>query len=156
MPSISAYSASKGALERWAESLAEEVAPFGLGVTVLSSGTFKTDILTEQTHEYGDPDGPYAVHRAGIHRTGGFMVRLAGSPERFAKRLAGFLDERAPFARHAVGFDARMLLIGSRLLPHRFLHHVIRLVMGLPRRGALGGRPLRSTNSPPEEKEQHG
>src|SRR5262245_25048903 len=35
MPSISAYSAAKGALERWAEALAEEVAPFGLGVTIL-------------------------------------------------------------------------------------------------------------------------
>ena len=33
MPSISAYSASKAALERWAESLANEIAPFGLGVT---------------------------------------------------------------------------------------------------------------------------
>ena len=49
MPSISAYSASKGALERWAEALAAEIAPFGLGVTILVSGTFKTDILTEQT-----------------------------------------------------------------------------------------------------------
>jgi len=49
MPSISAYSAAKGALERWAEALAEEIAPFGLGVTILVSGTFKTDILTEQT-----------------------------------------------------------------------------------------------------------
>ena len=54
MPSISAYSASKGALERWAEALAEEIAPFGLGVTILVSGTFKTDILTEQTPQYGD------------------------------------------------------------------------------------------------------
>src|SRR5262249_59113485 len=54
MPSISAYSASKAALERWAEALAEEVAPFGLGVTILVSGTFKSDILTEQTHDYGN------------------------------------------------------------------------------------------------------
>lgn len=38
MPEIAAYSAAKGALERWAESLAAEVAPFGLGVTVLVAG----------------------------------------------------------------------------------------------------------------------
>jgi NAD(P)-dependent dehydrogenase (short-subunit alcohol dehydrogenase family) len=158
MPSISAYSASKGALERWAEALAEEVAPFGLGVTILASGTFKTDILTEQTPEYGDHDGPYAAHRAGIHRTGGFMVRLAGQPERFARTLARVLDERTPFARHAVGFDARMLLFGSRLLPSRLLHHVVRLAMGLPRHGSLKARPLPFAidNSPSEESEHHG
>ena len=45
MPGISAYSAAKGALERWAESLSQEISPFGLGVTVLVAGTFKTDIL---------------------------------------------------------------------------------------------------------------
>ena len=53
MPSISAYSAAKGALERWAEALAYEVAPFGLGVTILVVGMFKTDILTEQTPHMG-------------------------------------------------------------------------------------------------------
>ena len=69
MPSVSAYSASKGALERWAESLAAEIAPFGLGVTILVSGTFKTDILTEQTPHYGDLNGPYAsIMRASIAR----------------------------------------------------------------------------------------
>ena len=137
IPSISAYSASKGALERWAEALAAEVAPFGLGVTILVAGTFKTDILTEQTPHYGNLTGPYATHYAGIERTGGFMVRLAGPPERFASALAGVLDERVPFARHAVGFDARLLLFGSRLLPSRLLHHLLRLAMNLPRRGAL-------------------
>jgi len=102
MPSISAYSASKGALERWAEALAEEIAPFGMGVTILVSGTFNTDILTEQTIEYTDHNGPYAAHSAGIRRTGGIAVRLAARPQRFAKALARFIDERAPFARHAV------------------------------------------------------
>jgi NAD(P)-dependent dehydrogenase (short-subunit alcohol dehydrogenase family) len=162
IPSISAYSASKGALERWAEALAEEVAPFGLGVTILVSGTFKTDILTEQTPHYGELNGPYAAHYAGIERTGGFMVRLASPPERFAAALARVLDEQAPFARHTVGFDARMLLFGSRLLPGRLLHHLVRLAMHLPRHGALPGRlrdrPLRlaTDNSPSEESKQRG
>ena len=107
MPAISAYSASKGALERWAESLAEEIAPFGLGVTILVSGTFKTDILTEQTPDYGDYAGPYAAHYAGIAQARlRRRARLANPPERFARALAKALDERAPFARHAVGIDA--------------------------------------------------
>jgi len=138
MPSISAYSAAKGALERWAEALAEEIAPFGLGVTILVSGMFKTDILTEQTPHYGDLSGPYATHYAGIDRTGRSMVhRLANPPEGFAPELARALDERAPFARRTVGIDARMLLVGSRLLPGRFLHHAVRWAMRLPRHGAL-------------------
>ena len=137
MPSISAYSAAKGALERWAEALAEEVAPFGLGVTILVAGMFATDILTEQTPHHGDPSGPYARHYAGIDRTGRWMIRFANPPARFARRLARALDERAPFARHAVGLDARLLLIASRLLPGWLLHHVVGRAMGLPRHGAL-------------------
>jgi NAD(P)-dependent dehydrogenase (short-subunit alcohol dehydrogenase family) len=143
MPSVSAYSASKGALERWAESLAAEIAPFGLGVTILVSGTFKTDILTEKTPHYGDLNGPYAQHYATIDRKGRAAVdRLANPPGRFASALAKALDERAPFARHAVGLDARMLMFGSRLMPGRLLHHLISRAMGLPRHGRLrGDRP---------------
>jgi NAD(P)-dependent dehydrogenase (short-subunit alcohol dehydrogenase family) len=138
MPAIAAYSAAKGALERWAEALAEEIAPFGLGVTILVAGMFQTDILTEQTPHHGNMNGPYATHYAGIEHTGRAMMRLlASSPERFAPQLARVLDERAPFARHAVGLDASLLLFGSRLLPGRLLHHLIRRAMGLPRYGAL-------------------
>ena len=42
MPATAAYSSAKGALERWGESLAAEVAPFGIGVTVLITGTYDT------------------------------------------------------------------------------------------------------------------
>src|SRR5262249_55008409 len=143
MPSVSAYSAAKGALERWAEALAYEVAPFGLGVTILVAGMFKTDILTDHTPHYGDLGGAYAAHYAEIDRRGRSIVRLASSPERFAAALARALDERTPFARHAVGLDARMLLFASRVLPARILRSVIRLALGLPRRGALRRAPGR-------------
>jgi NAD(P)-dependent dehydrogenase (short-subunit alcohol dehydrogenase family) len=138
MPAVGAYSASKGALERFAEALAEEIAPFGLGVTVLVSGTFATDILTEKTPHHGDLNGPYAAHYTGIERRGRALVRLlARPPERFARSLANALDERAPFAQHTVGLDARLLWLGSRLVPGRLLHHLIRLAMDLPRHGGL-------------------
>jgi len=137
MPSIAAYSAAKGALERWAEALANEVAPFGLAVTIVVTGTFATDIITEKTPDYRDFNGPYGSQYVEIDRRGRNAMRFASPPERFARGLARILDERAPFARHAVGLDARLMLFGSRLLPGRLLHHLIRLAMGLPRHGAL-------------------
>jgi NAD(P)-dependent dehydrogenase (short-subunit alcohol dehydrogenase family) len=136
MPQVSIYSASKAALERWAESMANEIAPFGLGVTILVAGTFRTDILTEHTRHYGDMNGPYARDYAQVDRRGRAMVGLlANPPERFAAALARALDERRPFVRRAVGLDARLLMLGSRFLPGWLLHHLIRLAMGLPRHG---------------------
>jgi len=139
MPAISVYSASKGALERWAESMAGEIAPFGLGVTIIVTGTFDTDIITEQTADYRNHAGPYAPLYEGIDRLEGVVQRVASPPERFAAVLARALDDPAPFARRAAGFDARMLLLLSRVLPERVLHHVVRIAMRLPRSGALRG-----------------
>jgi hypothetical protein len=75
------------------------------------------------------------------------MIPLARPPERFARALARAADERAPFARHAVGFDATLLLLGVRFLPARLLHHLIRLAMGLPRRGSLRARSPAASES---------
>ena len=94
MPGISTYSASKGALERWAESMSQEIAPFGLGVTILVTGTFKTEILTEQTPDYGDHNGPYAKVYEGIHTTGReFVDKNAAPPEKFALALSAAIDD---------------------------------------------------------------
>ena len=46
-PGTAPYSAAKGAMERWGESMACEIAPFGLGVTVLVAGTYDTEIITD-------------------------------------------------------------------------------------------------------------
>ncbi len=157
MPGIGAYSASKGALERWAESLSYEVAPFGLGVTVLVAGTFKTDIL-ELTRTYADAEGPYAVHHEGLERSGRRFVRFARSPSRFAPAVARALDETRPFARHGVGVDARLLLLGNRLLPTRLLQRIINKAVGFPRPDALRGDPRRQATSTmhSEEREAQG
>src|ERR1700741_3095173 len=46
-PVTAPYAAAKGPLERWGESMACEIAPFGLGVTVLVPGVYDTEIITD-------------------------------------------------------------------------------------------------------------
>ncbi|OHV04471.1 SDR family NAD(P)-dependent oxidoreductase [Mycobacterium talmoniae] len=139
MPATAAYSAAKGALERWGESLACEISPFGLGVTVLVTGTYDTEIITDAgTTDCRDFAGPYARHHATMDKRGRFAMKVAArSPQRFAAGLAKALESRAPFVRRSVGPDARMLLIANRILPAAGLHQITRVMMGLPRFGAL-------------------
>ena len=133
MPGISAYSASKGALERWAEALSMEISPFGLGVTVLVAGTFKTDIL-ELTTTWKDETGPYAPLHSALEAVGDKIIPLARPPDRFAPAVERALSESTPFSRHAVGIDAALMLYGSRLLPARTFQALTTRVLRLPRR----------------------
>lgn len=137
MPIISAYSASKGALERWAEALSQEVAPFGLGVTILVTGSFNTDILTEQTPDYGNHHGPYGSMYEGIHAAGKAAVAKALPPSRFALALAEASEDTAPIVRRTVGSDAAALSFISRVLPRGLVHHIIRMAMKIPPQGAI-------------------
>jgi NAD(P)-dependent dehydrogenase (short-subunit alcohol dehydrogenase family) len=144
MPSISAYSASKAALERWAEALALEVAPFGIGVTVLVTGTFKTDVLDRaHTTSHADPSGPYAHLHAAQARLERRIADLALPPERFAAALARAVEEEAAFARHAVGPDARAMVAGRWLTSARLFSRLVSTVLRIPRPGALRDDPVR-------------
>ncbi|HET6954391.1 MAG TPA: SDR family oxidoreductase [Acidimicrobiales bacterium] len=136
MATAAAYAGVKSAIDRWAEALAGEIAPFGLGVTLLVPGAFTTDIL-EETVAHTDPDGPYGGLSADLEVRGRRMLRFAAPPERFAPAVERALHERAPFTRHAVGRDAHLMLQGSRLMPARAMHRLLAVAMGLPRPGSL-------------------
>jgi NAD(P)-dependent dehydrogenase (short-subunit alcohol dehydrogenase family) len=155
-PGASPYSAAKSAAERWSEALASEVSPFGLGVTVLVTGTFDTEIITDAIPDYRDFNGPYARQNRAIDRRGRSATRFAAPPQRFARALARALEGTAPFARVPVGTDARMMLLASRLLPARAMHQVTRLSMGLPRHGTVPPPPASPTAPSVEESTPHG
>lgn len=150
MPAIGAYSASKAALERWAESLSYEIAPFGLGVSVLVAGTFATDILTKTT-TWEDATGPYARLHLALRRTGDRMTRIAGDPSAFAPAVERALRDTSPFRRRAVGLDAQLLLRASRILPERVLRRAIRAALGIPKPGSHGVRTFGPTKTPSYE-----
>ncbi|HEY1840387.1 MAG TPA: SDR family oxidoreductase [Mycobacterium sp.] len=144
-PATAPYSAAKGALERWGESMAVEIAPFGLGVTVLVAGTYDTEIITDAgTTDDRDFSGPYARLHNTMNTRGRFAMRLARPAERFTEGLVKALADTASFRRRGVGPDASMLLVSSRILPAIGLHHMSRIVLGIPKQGSMrdGAWPL--------------
>lgn len=139
-PGTAPYSAAKGALERWAESMGCEIAPFGLGVTVVVAGTYDTEIITDAgTIDDRDFDGPYARLHTTMNTRGRFAMKMARPPERFTDGLLKALDDRTPFRRRGVGPDASMLLAANRILPAKGMHHLSRIVLGIPRQGSMRG-----------------
>ncbi|MGB7146845.1 SDR family oxidoreductase [Mycobacterium sp.] len=144
-PATAPYSAAKGALERWGESMAVEIAPFGLGVTILVAGTYDTDIITDAgTIDDRNFGGPYARLHNTMNTRGRAAMKLARPPERFTDGLLKALNDHGSFRRRGVGPDASMLLVSSRILPASGMHHVSRIVLGIPRQGSMrdGAYPL--------------
>jgi NAD(P)-dependent dehydrogenase (short-subunit alcohol dehydrogenase family) len=139
-PATAPYSAAKGAMERWGESMACEIAPFGLGVTVLVAGTHDTDIITDAgTTDDRNFEGPYARLHHTMNTRGRLAMKLARSPERFTDGLVKALDDTGSFRRRGVGPDASMLLVSNRILPAIGMHHVSRTVLGIPKQGSMRG-----------------
>jgi NAD(P)-dependent dehydrogenase (short-subunit alcohol dehydrogenase family) len=104
----SAYSASKFGLEGWIESLAPEVAPFGIRTMIVEPGFFRTDLLTPASTTYAGPSiEDYAQRTMQTvanwtsmnGKQGGDPVKLAGALIKIAS-----LDE--PPARWVAGADA--------------------------------------------------
>jgi len=144
-PATAPYSAAKGAMERWGESMAVEIAPFGLGVTILVAGTYDTDIITDAgTTDDRKFDGPYARLHNTMNSRGRFAMRLARSPEKFTDGVVTALNDQKSFHRRGVGPDASMLLVSSRILPAAGMHHMSRIVLGIPKQGSMrnGAWPL--------------
>jgi hypothetical protein len=66
-------------------------------------------------------------------------MKLARPPERFTDGLLKALEDRAPFRRRGIGPDASILLAANRILPASGMHHMSRIVLGIPRQGSMRG-----------------
>ena len=116
-PGFSVYAASKWALEGWAESLACEVAPFGIDVCLVEPGAHRTDIWTN-AHLAGRPGSPYQRYQEVLEpRVRAMNERFGGDPRDVARRVSSVLAARHPRFRNPVGSDAWASRIVGHLLP---------------------------------------
>ena len=103
-----AYAASKFALEGWMESLTPEVAPFGIGTTVVEPGFFRTDLLTAESTNYAEPSiADYAERtRQTVTAWNGMNGRQGGDPAKLAAALVRLATQAEPPLRWVAGADA--------------------------------------------------
>ena len=110
------YSASKHAVEGYSETLAYEVAPFGIRAVLIEPGFIKTDLRGKKTTVTERIDA-YATRRDKAEQ--GFDEGVGGgiSPDRVAQVVERALNAATPKLRHLVGTDANTLALIRRFLP---------------------------------------
>ncbi len=119
----SLYCSSKFAIEGFSESLAQELAPFGVHVTIVEPGPFRTDFLTPEslkfvTNEVADYDDRRDTVRASFEQRNG---KQAGDPVLLAEAMVKLANAAKPPLRFTAGamavngLDAKLTTMKTEL-----------------------------------------
>jgi NAD(P)-dependent dehydrogenase (short-subunit alcohol dehydrogenase family) len=104
----SLYCGSKFAVEGFSEALADEVATFGIRVTIVEPGFFRTDFLDATSAEYASAQiNDYAHLSADLRRA--YAARnhnQAGDPAKLARAITSLAKDTNPPLRFLAGSDA--------------------------------------------------
>jgi NAD(P)-dependent dehydrogenase (short-subunit alcohol dehydrogenase family) len=105
---LSAYAASKFGVEGWAESLAPEVAPFGIRTMIVEPGFFRTELLTPESTSYAASTiGDYSERtEQTVTAWKGMNGLQGGDPAKLAAALIQLAELDEPPLRFAAGADA--------------------------------------------------
>ena len=110
-PTLGMYNASKWALEGFSEALAQEVAPFGIAVTIVEPGGFATD-WAGSSMRFAERSPAYDPLRAQIMGGGGGSdgaegpEQVEGDPAEVADAVLELVRRPRPPLRRLVGADA--------------------------------------------------
>nr|WP_090277000.1 oxidoreductase [Mycolicibacterium komanii]CRL70821.1 short chain dehydrogenase [Mycolicibacterium komanii] len=115
VPGMSAYCASKFAVEGMLESLRKEVAQFGVRVTAIEPGSFRTQwagrSMTRAERTIDDYDALFEPIRAARVAASGNQL---GDPDKAAEVVLAVLDMSDPPAHLVLGSDALRLIGAAR------------------------------------------
>ncbi|MBY4767484.1 oxidoreductase [Burkholderia ambifaria] len=111
MPGIAYYCGSKFALEGISETLGQELAPFGIAVTAVAPGSFRTDwagrSMTRTPRSIADYDAIFDPIRQAREEKSG---RQLGDPAKAARAMLAVIAADRPPAHLLLGSDALRLV----------------------------------------------
>lgn len=105
---LSAYAASKFGVEGWAESVAPEVAPFGIRTMIVEPGFFRTELLTPESTRYAESTIEDYAERTEqtVAAWQSMDGQQGGDPAKLADALIHLAELDEPPLRFAAGSDA--------------------------------------------------
>lgn len=110
------YSATKAALDALALALRNEVAAFGIHVSLIEPGDIRTAF--NESMDWGSPaESAYGDAVQSCARVTRESLPKAPGPEIVAQVILRALTARRPRVRYTVGPDSRLVPLGRRLLP---------------------------------------
>ena len=105
---VSAYSAAKFAVEGWMESLAPEIAPFGIRTMLVEPGFFRTELLTDESTKW--PEASIADYASTTRETVAAWKKMnglqGGDPAKLAEALVRLASQAETPVRWPAGADA--------------------------------------------------
>ena len=103
-----AYAASKFGVEGWIESLAPEVAPFGIRTMLVEPGFFRTELLSPESTSYAKAsiDDYAARTEQTVAAWNSMNGKQGGDPAKLASALVRLASEDEPPRRFVAGTDA--------------------------------------------------
>ncbi|MCB1121586.1 MAG: SDR family oxidoreductase [Verrucomicrobiae bacterium] len=144
MPTMSAYSASKFALEGASEALWYEVKPFGIHVTLVRPGFINSNAFRRVIYGQGsNPQNPSGAYFQHYKNMSGFieklMTRTPCTPESAARKIYQISCMKNPPLRVSGTPDALFFSFLRRMLPRRMYHWLLyRLLPGIKHWGKGG------------------
>lgn len=124
-----AYAAAKFGIEGWMESLAPEIAPFGIRTMLVEPGFFRTELLTDDSTTYAKPTiDDYAARTKEIVAAWKSMNgKQGGDPAKLADAIVKLVELEEPPIRFAAGADAVQVFEtkATTLLAPATAHHAL-------------------------------
>jgi NAD(P)-dependent dehydrogenase (short-subunit alcohol dehydrogenase family) len=103
-----AYAAAKFGVEGWIESLAPEVAPFGIHTMLVEHGFFRTQLLSPESTSYAEASIDDYAERTNqtVAAWNAMNGQQGGDPAKLAKALVQLASQDTPPLRFVAGADA--------------------------------------------------
>ncbi len=146
------YHASKFGLEALSDVLRVEVAAFGVEVSVVEPGFFKTGIQASAREKakalHREKDSHYAPAYRRTVRMIELIERFAPPANVVARTIVSIVESRRPQRRYVVGIDARTAVATQAVVPRGLIDAAMRLVGDLTTTAAPAAEPEDEPDDP--------
>lgn len=132
-PSLGAYGASKRALEGITEALRYEVADFGIRVSSVLPGMYKTEVWEKRklAARFGDESSPFAERsKKGLALVDKLVEKQARHPQEVADVVVRLMENPSPPLQTLCGLDAKVQTWARALIPASWWERAVRKATG--------------------------